>query len=176
MSLEPAQVRAHLQRILAEESVLLSELEQLLQQEAQALDENNLERMTSIGATRHARVQALARLDSERADLCRMLSFGRGVPALERLLEWVDPQGGSPSSAAARGGPGSGIRSGWRANLEVAARCKALNDRNGAIVAARLGHVQRRLQVLRGSAGAPPVYGPKGLRYGALGARDFGSA
>jgi flagellar biosynthesis/type III secretory pathway chaperone len=90
-----------------------------------------------------------------------MFSFGAGRGALERLFDWADP------SAA--------LRLKWSSNLELARRCKAINDQNGAIVAAQLSRVQRLLGKLRGES-PPPVYSAKGARYAKLGPRNLGRA
>jgi len=161
MSVQRAEVYQHLDHILAEENRLLSELEQLLQQETQSLQHDDLEAIQRIGSARHGCVELLTRLDGERADSCRMLSFGTGGGALQKLLQWADPS--------------AQLQRRWQANLELARRCKEHNDRNGAIVSVKLGRVQRLLGKLRGTVPAP-VYGRKGNRDGGLGARDLGQA
>jgi flagellar biosynthesis/type III secretory pathway chaperone len=90
-----------------------------------------------------------------------MLSFGRGLSAVEKLLAWADPQGD--------------LKVSWQSNLQLARRCRDINDRNGAIVAVKLGRVQQRLAVLRGSP-MPQVYGRKLGRHVALAARPLGRA
>lgn len=161
MTLQRDGVQRQLQQLLNEEFRLLNDLEQLLQQETEALSGSDLAVMSSVGATRHRCVQELTRLDHERVDTCRMLSFGTGRAAVDRLFDWADSTGQ--------------LKTKWQANLEIARRCKALNERNGAIVTAKLGHVQRRLRAVRGTA-PPPVYGTKAARYGDLGVRYLGSA
>lgn len=161
MSVQRAEVYQHLDHILAEEGRLLAELEQLLLQETQSLQNDDLEAIRRIGSARHRCVERLTRLDSERADSCRMLSFGTGGGALQKLLEWADPSGR--------------LHRRWQANLELARRCKEHNDRNGAIVSVKLSRVRRLLGKLRGAA-TPPVYGRKGGHDGGLGARDLGQA
>jgi flagellar biosynthesis protein FlgN len=161
VSLQPEQMQPHLRRILSEEAQLLAELERLLERETHVLQGEDVAAIHDIGAARHGCVERLTRLDGERADLCRMLCFGTGAPALQRLFDWADADGS--------------LQQQWGANLQVAARCKQLNDRNGAIVSVKLGRVQQRLGQLRGSA-APAVYGPKAARYGAPGARHLGRA
>jgi flagellar biosynthesis/type III secretory pathway chaperone len=161
MSVQRSDVLAHLTRILAEEARLLGEFETVLRQETQILRGEDADAIQRIGANRHRYVDELTRLDGERADTCRMFSFGSGRGALERLFEWADP------SAA--------LRLQWQSNLELARRCKGLNDQNGAIVAAKLGRVQQLLGKLRGAT-PPPVYSAKGARYGSLGPRDLGRA
>jgi len=161
MTLQSADVREHLSRILEDESRLLSELEALLQDEAAILAGEDLDAIAGIGSTRQRCIDALTRLDGERADSCRMLSFGQGPGALGKLYAWCDPNGALDAK--------------WRANLKIARRCQRLNDTNGAIVTARLSRVQQLLMVVRGTS-APPVYSPRGSRYGVLGTRDLGRA
>lgn len=161
MSVRPGEIQPHLQRILLEEARLLVELERLLERETEILQGEDVAAIQNIGSARHGCVEQLTRLDAERGDLCRMLSFGRGAPALQRLLEWAEGNGS--------------LQRQWQANLQVARRCKQLNDRNGAIVTVKLGRVQQLLGQLRGSP-PPAVYGPKAARYGAPGARNLGRA
>jgi flagellar biosynthesis/type III secretory pathway chaperone len=150
-----------LQRLLAEESAGLGELEELLTRETHILQGEDVAAIQGIGSERHRCVERLIRLDTERSDLCRMLSFGSGIAALDKLVAWADPQGQ--------------LRQQWQSNLQVARRCREINDRNGAIVAVKLGRVQQRLAMLRGSP-VSQVYGRRPLRHTALAARDLGSA
>ncbi|HEX4024364.1 MAG TPA: flagellar protein FlgN [Steroidobacteraceae bacterium] len=155
------QIQPHLQRILAEESRLLAELEGLLQQETDILRGDDVAAIHRIGGARARCVEQLTRLDGERVDACRMLSFGSAHGALEKLFAWADP--------------GASLRGQWLSNLQIARRCRDLNDRNGAIVTVKLGQVRQLLGKLRGTH-APSVYGPKGTRYGRLDARNLGRA
>jgi flagellar biosynthesis/type III secretory pathway chaperone len=161
MSVQRAEVYQHLDHILAEEERLLVELEQLLQQETASLQADDLPEIQRIGSERYRCIGRLTQLDAERLDSCRMLSFGGDRGALEKLFQWADP--------SAR------LQSRWRANLEIARRCKEHNDRNGAIVSVKLGRVQRLLAKLRGAPSAP-VYGRRGGRDSQLAARDLGRA
>jgi flagellar biosynthesis/type III secretory pathway chaperone len=161
MSVQRSDVHQHLTRVLAEESRLLGEFEIVLRQETDVLHGDDAEAIQRIGANRQRYVDELTRLDAERADSCRMFSFGDGRGGLERLFEWADP------SAA--------LKLKWLSNLEIARRCKAINDQNGAIVAAKLGRVQQLLGKLRGAT-PPPVYSAKVARYANLGPRNLGRA
>jgi len=161
VSPQQAQIQPALQRILAEESAGLTELETLLGRETDILQGEDVAAIQSIGSERHRCVERLTRLDAERADLCRMLSFGNGIAALGKLFGWADPAGQ--------------LHRQWEANLLVARRCREINDRNGAIVAVKLGRVQQRLALLRGNP-LPQVYGPRPSRHPALAARDLGRA
>ncbi|MGH8253980.1 MAG: flagella synthesis protein FlgN, partial [Steroidobacteraceae bacterium] len=125
MGIQPEQIRLHLERVLGEESLLLAELEQVLAAEAEIVRSNDPDAIENIGANRQRCVARLVQLDGERANTCRMLSFGTGREAFERLIAWCDPA--------------HGLRPRWQANLARAHRCKDLNDRNGAVVMARMG-------------------------------------
>jgi flagellar biosynthesis/type III secretory pathway chaperone len=161
MTLQRAEVYRLLDRVLDEESRLLAQLEALLREETAILGRNQIDEISRIGSSRQGCVEALTRLEAERTDCCRMLSFGQGGGALLKLYDWCNDDG----SLAQR----------WRANLDIARRCQQLNDGNGAIVVAKLSRVQKLLMAVRGSA-APPVYSARGARYGNFGSRDFGRA
>ena len=161
MSVQRSDVQQHLLRILTEESRLLGELEPVLRHETDILRGEDPAAIEHIGGNRHRYIEALGKLEAERVDACRMLSFGTGREALEQLFRWADPAGT--------------LHRQWSVNLELARRCKAINDQNGAIVAAKLGRVQQLLGKLRGAT-PPPVYNARGSRYAALGARDLGRA
>ena len=161
MTLPRADIQLHLDRILEEESRLLAELQALLHAEAGILSRNDIDGITRIGSTRQRCVDALTRLDLERADSCRMLSFGHGGAAISKLHQWCDPSGT--------------LNSKWHANLKLARTCQQLNDTNGAVVTAKLSRVQQLLMAIRGTS-APPVYSARASRYGVLGRRDLGRA
>lgn len=161
MSVQRGDVQEHLNRVLVEEGRLLAELEGVLRQETLVLRGDDAEAIARIGDSRHRYIDTLSKLDAERTATCRMLSFGDGHGALDQMLEWADPSGG--------------LKSRWKTNLDLARRCKAINDQNGAIVSAQLGRVQQLLGKLRGAT-APPVYSARGARYANLGLRDLGCA
>jgi flagellar biosynthesis/type III secretory pathway chaperone len=161
MSVAPHEVRTHLSRILVEEAQLLIELHAVLEQETAVVTGEDPDAIARIGSNRHRCVNRLAQLASERADTGRMLSFGNDGAGLAKLFDWADPS--------------ATLRAKWNANLELARRCKSINDRNGAIVVAKLDRVQKLLGKLRGATPSP-VYSARGSRYGNLGARDFGRA
>src|ERR1700728_5043294 len=109
MTLQRADVHQHLGRILEDESRLLSELETLLQDETAILRGEDVDAIARIGSTRQRCIDALTRLDGERADNCRMLSFGEGRGALGRPYGWCEA--------------GGTLEARWRANLKIARRC-----------------------------------------------------
>lgn len=149
--MDPALLGEHIRDLLDEEASLLSQLEALLDTEAGALATDELPAIERIGAERHECVSALMRIDSERRVVCRMLGIGEERPHFEDLLRRCDPS--------------LGLLALWTAGLEAAARCKDRNDRNGAIVSAKLRRVEAMLVQLRGGTNkAAPVYGATGQR------------
>ena len=160
MSVQPADIRQHIGRVLGDEARLLGELELLLKREAEVLRGDDPLAIEQVGGSRHHCVDALTRLDAERMSTCRMLSFGSGREAFEKLLAWCDTT--------------QQLRAAWLRNLDLARRCQGLNDRNGAVVALKLGRVQQLLTTLRGSA--PAVYGRQGARFAGFAQRELGQA
>jgi flagellar biosynthesis/type III secretory pathway chaperone len=161
LNLDRDTVARHLDRWVGEELQLLTELESLLHSEQHTLKSDDIETLEHIGRTRQRCVQQLSHLDAERNEVCRRLSLGAGRSALARLCLWTDPSGD--------------LERRWLANLDVARRCRDINDGNGAIVTAKLTRIRHTLGALRGTA-APSVYSAKGVRPTTIAPREFGSA
>lgn len=161
MSVQPADIRRHMGRVLGDEARMLAELQLILSREAAVVRGDDPAAIENIGGARQQCIDALMQLDLERTATCRMLPFGEGRDGFERLLGWCD-SGGS-------------LQSCWQANLQSARRCKELNDSNGAVVALKLNHVQKLLAMLRGG-GAAPAYGRQGLRVAGFAPRELGQA
>lgn len=161
VNLQPAAVHTHLAELLREESGLLVQLERLLEQEIQVLRGEDTDAIERVGQSRQTCTAALARLANERADSCRLLAPEAGAAAFDRLLGWCDREGA--------------LQRQWQGNLAHARRLRELNERNGALVAVKLNHVQTLLATLRGSK-IEPDYSPQGARQSLLNSRELGSA
>ncbi len=144
-------VREHMRELLTEEATLLARLENLLEREASALRDDDLPTIESVGAERHGCVESLMRIDGERRATCTMMGLGDDRRRFAELLDQCDP--------------GGELKSRWLAGLQVAARCKDRNERNGAVVTAKLRRVEGLLASIRG--GAAPVYQASGARQAA---------
>jgi flagella synthesis protein FlgN len=161
VSVRPEDIRAHLQRLLTDEAQQLAKLAALLAGESATLRGDDAEAIERVGTERHDCTTTLARIDAERRDLCRMLSYTGDGAGFERLLHSVDPAGA--------------MRQQWVANLAAARKCKEHNDRNGAMVSVRLNHVQKLLQAIRG--GTPPtVYSAQPSAFAVTATRELGRA
>jgi flagellar biosynthesis protein FlgN len=146
---DPGVCREHLQKLLAEESSALQQLEALLDNEHELLLANDVDGLDRAGESRQVCVGALLEVEDERRSLCRMMNVPADVQGLERLLRWSDPSGSLQRRLADC--------------AERAGRCRDLNERNGALVTARLKKVEGMLDVLTGRTNQPKVYGRQGM-------------
>ena len=143
--------REHLAELLGEEIVLLTELQQLLEQERDTIGTGEPEALQRTTRARQERLGALARIEEQRRSLCTLHGHTPDRAGLERLRQWCDPSGVlAPRLAECLG---------------RAMRCRDLNDRNGVMVAARMKRVSELLQALTGRVARAATYGPRG--YGA---------
>jgi flagellar biosynthesis protein FlgN len=146
---DPGVCREHLQKLLAEEFNALAQLETLLDREHALLLANDVDGLDRASESRQACVGELLRIEDERRSLCRMMNVPTDVQGLERLLRWCDPS----NSMQRRLGDCH----------QRATRCRELNERNGALVTARLKKVEGMLDVLTGRANQPKMYGRQGV-------------
>ena len=140
--------REHLEKLLTEETGALARLEGLLDKEHEFLLANDIDELERAGEARQACVVDLVRIEDERRSLCRMMNVSADHLGLEKLFLWCDPSRSLKDRIAA-----CGARAG---------RCRTLNDRNGALVTARLKRVEGVLGVITGRANQPKVYGRQG--------------
>ena len=147
--MDPGVCREHLQKLLGEESNALTQLQTLLDHEHELLVANDVGGLDRAGEARQACVGELLRVEDERRSLCRMMNVPADMHGLERLLRWCDPSNTMQQRLAEC--------------AERATRCRELNDRNGALVTARLKKVEGMLDVLTGRASQPKVYGRQGM-------------
>jgi len=146
--LEPAACREALASILSTEASALTELAGLLEREHGLLEANDVDSLERVMEERQETVGRLLRAEDERRNLCRMHGREPDAAGSEQLMAWCDPSGT--------------LRPQWAQCASGAARCRELNDRNGALVMARMKRVETLLGVLTGKAQETPTYGPKG--------------
>ncbi|MEJ1961967.1 MAG: flagellar protein FlgN [Gammaproteobacteria bacterium] len=146
--MEVTTCREALASLLSTEVSSLAELATLLDREHELLVANDVDTLEAVMAERQLSVGRLLRAEEERRDLCRM--HGRAVDAagIQQLMAWCDPNGT--------------LKPRWEECAKGATRCRELNDRNGALVMARMRRVESLLTVLTGQPQNAPTYGPKG--------------
>lgn len=146
--MEPAACREALASILSTEAAALTELAGLLEREHSLLEANDVDSLERVMEERQETVGRLLRAEDERKNLCRMHGRDPDAVGSEQLMAWCDPRGT--------------LRSQWAKCADGAARCRELNDRNGALVMARMKRVETLLGALTGTPPETPTYGPKG--------------
>jgi flagellar biosynthesis/type III secretory pathway chaperone len=145
---DPTVCREHLAKLISEENKSLTRLEGLLDQEHEHLLANDIDALDRTGEARQACISDLIRVEEDRRTLCRMLDLPADKFGLERMLKWCDPSASLQPRIAEC--------------AERAARCRSLNDRNGALVTARLKRVEGMLDVVTGRSAQPKTYGRQG--------------
>jgi flagellar biosynthesis protein FlgN len=150
---DPSVCRDTVARLLAEEIVALGDVERLLNVEHEALVAKNVDMLEQTAETRRSRIGALVRIEDERRTLCRMLGHSPDAQGLQKMLAWCDPRGTLSQQ--------------WTDRGERAKRCRLLNDRNGALVTARLKRVEGLVDLLTGKSQSQNTYGPRGGAYAA---------
>ena len=142
------QCREKLGNLIKDESLALNELSTLLDREHGLLEANDVVALEGATRERQRCVARIVRADEERRALCRDMGRPVDLQGLEDLLRWCDPKGSLAGS--------------WALCSEAATQARSRNDRNGALVAARLKHVQARLGTLIAGRREAGTYGPKG--------------
>jgi flagellar biosynthesis protein FlgN len=146
--MEARHCRELLDNLVGDELTALTRLEELLEREHTLLVNNDIEEFERAGEQRQACVTTLLRIEDERRNLCRMSNVTADMHGLQQLLGRCDPT----RSLQAR----------WAECAERATRCRNSNERNGALVSARLKRVEGLLETLTGRAGQPKIYAKQG--------------
>jgi flagellar biosynthesis protein FlgN len=145
--MDEATCRAQLQKLLADENALLAVLEGQLSREHELLTSNDIDGLDAAGSARQDTVSRLLRLDDDRRALCRALGRHDSVTGVADLLKWCDPT--------------SSLLTAYQHCTDLATRCRQQNDRNGALVTARLNHVSNMLGMLNVTGNDAKVYGTR---------------
>ncbi|MEO6078249.1 MAG: flagellar protein FlgN [Steroidobacteraceae bacterium] len=148
--MDPQACHSQLARMLADETTLLGLLEQQLQREHALLVANDVEGLEQAADARQGSIVTLSRLDQDRRGLCRLLGQSADQIGLAALLKWCDPSGTLTVAHAAAS--------------RQAQLCREQNDRNGALVNARLNRLNGMLDMLNGSHASSRTYGSGGAK------------
>lgn len=146
MNPSTVETRQVLTRLLEDEHRLLHQLETLLEGEkAILLRDDSPEELESACRERQRCMVALMRLQDERQSLLRISGCSTDQTGLAQLITICDPERTLPAR--------------WAECAELARRCRALNDHNGALVASRMRRIQGMLEVLTGKRSEKVTYG-----------------
>ena len=147
--MDPAVCRETLATLWTQEVSLLGTLNDLLAREHALLVANDVDSLEKAMQERQIVVGRLLQIEEERRSLCRAHGKSSDVTGLEQLMRWCDPQGSLKTHMAN--------------SAKRATRCRELNDKNGALVMARMRRVEGLLGALTGQRPeVPATYGPKG--------------
>jgi flagellar biosynthesis/type III secretory pathway chaperone len=136
--------------LFSQEFSSLNELAGLLEREHALLVANDVETLEKAMQERQVVVGRLLDIEEERRSLCRAHGKPADTTGLAQLIDWCDPRGT--------------LKTRMTDSANGATRCRELNDRNGALVLARMKRVEGLLGALTGQRPeAPATYGPKGL-------------
>jgi flagellar biosynthesis protein FlgN len=148
-NVQASECREQLNKLIAAETEVLARLEDLLNQEHEVIAKNDIEALDRAGDVRQSCIVELARIQDERRALCRMNDLPTDPQGIERLLQWCDPS--------------RELQRLWASCADRARRCRDANERNGALVGARLKRVEGLLGVLTGrGANGTPLYSSTG--------------
>lgn len=139
------EVRGVLSRLLEEERRLLLQLETLLDREKSILlQDESPEQLERACRDRQECMVSLLRLQDERQNLLRIAGYATDNAGLAGLIKDCDPERSLPGR--------------WAECAELARRCRALNDHNGALVTSRMRRIQGMLEVLTGARAEKTTY------------------
>jgi flagellar biosynthesis/type III secretory pathway chaperone len=146
---DPGVCRESLATLLSQEGALLQELAGLLEREHAILVANDMESLDKAMQERQVVVGRLLQIEEDRRALCHAHGKSGDVAGLHELLNWCDPRGSLKARLAE--------------TTEGAFRCRTLNDKNGALVLARMRRVEGLLGAITGQRPeAPATYSAKG--------------
>jgi flagellar biosynthesis protein FlgN len=146
--LEVNACREALASLLSQEVAMLTELAGLLEREHVLLVANDVDSLEKAMEDRQVTVGKLLQIEDERRSLCRAHGRETDAAGVAQLMAWCDPSGT--------------LKARWAQCADGATRCRDLNDRNGALVMARMRRVETLLGAITGQAKEVPTYGPKG--------------
>jgi flagellar biosynthesis/type III secretory pathway chaperone len=150
-----------LQAVLAQEVECTERLLNSLEAERLALVHRDMPALAQSTQEKITHIQLLESLEGKREQLLATLGFS-GQPA--DLSSYLDDLPGDTG----------GLQDLWQRLLANTEACRNANLTNGGILEASRQHVEQALSILRGQAGSPSLYDPKGEAATQLGQRELG--
>jgi flagellar biosynthesis protein FlgN len=146
--------RAAFAQTLGAELTAYVELCELLRAEQNSLERGDVDRLQQLTELKARQVERLATLGAARVAFLRAARLSTDTKGMEA---WLESHAGTQRQDLTRI---------WQRLLDTAREARALNDLNGGLVSARLGHSQAALAALQGAGRPQLVYGPDGrVRY-----------
>ncbi|MCB1623452.1 MAG: flagellar protein FlgN [Pseudomonadales bacterium] len=137
-----------LERILAEETRALTELEAQLEREYDALAKQDVAALDESADVRAWQLTRLIQLERERQHACATYGYPADIRGLAALLDWCDPT--------------RKLIDHYQDRVARAIRCRDYNSRNAALVNARMGRIESMLGALSADSASARVYGRDG--------------
>ncbi len=132
--------------ILQSATNCMDKLLSLLEDERDALSTENIETIDECGRNKADCVVQLEAFDNRRAQLCDDLKLDNA-----EINNFLNNQ------------HTVSVPNQWETFLVKLEKCREANAVNGSFVRIRRGHIEKALQILRGSPVSPALYGPNGL-------------
>lgn len=145
---ERPRCRQRLHELLRTQYDCAGQLLSVLQSEAEALINRDLDLLQTLAAEKQ---RLTVHLDQSDADMQRLLQdhgYGNQRSNVTDCIAWCDDSGQ--------------LLRGWNALMDRVARCQQQNRSNGVLLDSSRRHAQQVLSILRGSAPAPDLYNPTG--------------
>jgi flagella synthesis protein FlgN len=136
------------ERLVFEEAREMRAFVCLLEEESKALRSGTDEELLAIASSKSRFCDRVQELSVRRAATVAAESSGMGREALSLWLAQIPA--------------GSPLKSAWAELMALTTRAQALNDENGALIRARIGHNRRALAMLLDRTDPSGVYGPDG--------------
>ncbi len=162
MSIQTSDARNQAIEILDSCVFHATRLKECLQDEHDALAEQDLDALMTAIEDKGLCVKELQRFEARRAALCNASGFPDGPSQMADFSDWCDDE--------------SLIERSWDDLLGIAAECNSLNLANGAFIRVRKQHVDAGISVLRGIDPVPPTYDRNGGARDGLGNRSIAEA
>ena len=144
----PAEARRHIVEIIGSCVYHALGLKESLEDERQALEEQDMSALNSAIENKGKCVEALGMLDQERTKLCTEAGFTAGPEQMAQMTEWCDQD--------------SLLANCWQHLMDIAVECNAVNLTNGAIIRGRKQQIEMSLAIIRGGAPEASIYGRSG--------------
>jgi flagellar biosynthesis/type III secretory pathway chaperone len=136
------------ERLVLEEAREMRAFVCLLEEESEALRSGTDDQLLSIASSKSLFCDRLQELSVRRATAVAAEVSGMGHEALSLWLAQLPA--------------GTPLKSAWAELMALTTRALALNDANGALIRARIGHGRRALAILLDRTDSSGVYGPDG--------------